>query len=74
MYVLWYFPSLAVEIKEGESFLSVYSVCGLGQQNISGTGNPPRSGWDVGRDQAQSVELHGEQWRDGPSTGMLAFC
>lgn len=46
-------------------------LCDLGQQDISGAGNSPRSGWDVGRGQAQGLELHGEQWRGGPSAGML---
>lgn len=36
-------------------------LCDLGQQDISGAGNSPRSGWDVGRGQAQGLELHGEQ-------------
>lgn len=52
------FPRLQWEVKWMYKFLFAYV---LGQQDISGVGNSPRSGWDVGRGQAQGVELHGEQ-------------
>lgn len=63
-----------MEREKGEFNFSLYAIlCDLGQQDISRAGNSQRAGWDVGRDQAQGVELYGKQSRNGPCAGMSGF-